>query len=52
MLMNTHSMYAAAYDERSPVNVPGFMDDLLARAKDLFVFNGYLMDHPRRASRP
>lgn len=48
MLVKTQSMYAAAYDEHSAVNVQGFMGDLLARAKDLFVFNGYLIDHARR----
>lgn len=60
MLVKTGSLYAAIYDERSPVNVEGFMSDLLLRAKNdpqanafggggsLFLFNGYLMEHARR----
>ena len=60
MLVRTQSMYAALYDEESPVNTNGFLNDLIARAKVdqrtkalgpggwLFVFNDYLLERTRR----
>jgi hypothetical protein len=56
MLVKTKSMYAALYDEKSPVNVEHFMSELFSRAESdpranslgpgsaLFVFNQYLID--------